>query len=359
MHGAPVSPSEPPQTSTLPAANLVDSRPRRGISRRHAGRRSGRSRGSTGAAGGDPDVDHPHLAGVRLARRDPQPRLGGVEGGGRARAAPPRRRPRRSRRRRRWARRRRRRRARAPAALIASIAPAAGSRGSPEKPVPRIASTIAAAPASAPASNGSGGAPGQALEVGPRVARETRRRLAEQQHVDLAAALAQHAARRQPVAAVVALAADDRDPARRAPARRRARPARCRRAPSARARDPALADRPLVERALLGGVGQRSASREAHVAERASSVSRDRHRRRVARVWVSETSTSTPSSAARAAAAPCSRTSGGPPRRAPRRRGSSTTSAERLGDRLLGAEPRGQVLPGPAARRPHTRARRR
>src|ERR1700740_1432041 len=31
MHGAPVSPRDPPHTRTLPAANLVDSRPRRGI----------------------------------------------------------------------------------------------------------------------------------------------------------------------------------------------------------------------------------------------------------------------------------------------------------------------------------------
>src|SRR5947199_8672886 len=30
-HGAPVSPREPPHTRTLPAANFVDARPRRGI----------------------------------------------------------------------------------------------------------------------------------------------------------------------------------------------------------------------------------------------------------------------------------------------------------------------------------------
>ncbi len=46
------------------------------------------------------------------------------------------------------------------AALIASIAPAAGSRGSPENPVPRIASTIPAACCSAASVNGSGGGPG-------------------------------------------------------------------------------------------------------------------------------------------------------------------------------------------------------
>ncbi len=60
---------------------------------------------------------------------------------------------------------------------------------------------------------------GEALQVGPRVAGEL---LAgpEQQHVDLAVAAAQPAGRNQSVAAVVALAADDRDAAARGPARR-------------------------------------------------------------------------------------------------------------------------------------------
>ena len=41
----------------------------------------------------------------------------------------------------------------ASASLIASIAPAAGPRGSPAKPVPKIASTTAPAPSSAGATS--------------------------------------------------------------------------------------------------------------------------------------------------------------------------------------------------------------
>src|SRR5580704_706521 len=53
IHGAPVSPGDPPHTSTLPAANLVDSRPRRGISSATRAEISP-TRGSTGPPAGIP-----------------------------------------------------------------------------------------------------------------------------------------------------------------------------------------------------------------------------------------------------------------------------------------------------------------
>ncbi len=164
MHGAPVSPSDPPQTSTLPAANFVDSVPRLGIS---PVTRSSINpiRGSPGAPGGMP---------MSTTRTSPAWALpGAIHRPGlaawnvpvaRARAAPP---------------------ATSPvdastplgtsqatttaprplASLIAAIALAAGSRGAPAKPVPRIASTIAAAPSSDPASNCRGGAPGRRAQL--------------------------------------------------------------------------------------------------------------------------------------------------------------------------------------------------
>ena len=171
---------------------------------------------------------------------------------------------------------------------------------------------------------------------------------AEQQHVDLAAALAQQPRGHQPVAAVVALAAR----------RPRSRPSGASVAdelgqPRAGAlhqlerRDPALLDRPRVDGALCLGVGQR---------RRASPGARS----------------SLPRS--RTAAAPASRRCGSarprPPRRAPprarprppcRRTSGGAVAADhldvaeaprlepqRLGHRLLGAEARRQVLAGPA-----------
>ena len=140
--------------------------------------------------------------------------------------------------------------------MIAAIAPAAGSRGSPEKPVPRIASTIAPAPASAPASNGAGSAPGQTLESCPRVAAQLAR-VPEQEHVDLATPLAQQPGRDEPVAAVVALAAHDDDPSGRRHLTSQVGQPGAGALHQLEARDPALADRPLVERPLLAGVGER------------------------------------------------------------------------------------------------------
>ena len=71
----------------------------------------------------------------------------------------------------------------ASSALIAAIAEAIGSRGVPSKPVPSIASTIAALPSSSPGSNGSGGAPGSRVEVGLGVALQLAE-VARGEHVD-------------------------------------------------------------------------------------------------------------------------------------------------------------------------------
>ena len=76
---------------------------------------------------------------------------------------------------------------------------------------------------------GLGSRPGQALEVGERVAAQLAE-VARRQHVDLVAVLAQQARHDQPVAAVVALADDDPDrprpPAVAAVTRARPSPAR-------------------------------------------------------------------------------------------------------------------------------------
>ena len=101
--------------------------------------------------------------------------------------------------------------------MIASIAERAGSRGSPEKPVPRIASTITAAPSSAGAENGTAARAREPLEVGPRVTAQLVARR-EHQHVDVPAELPQPPGHDEAVAAVVALAADDGDAAVAAPA---------------------------------------------------------------------------------------------------------------------------------------------
>jgi hypothetical protein len=76
--------------------------------------------------------------------------------------------------------------------------------------VPSSASTTTPAPSSRAASNGAGRRARQALEVGERIALQLAR-VAEEQYVDLAPGLAQQPRGDQPVAAVVALPADDRD----------------------------------------------------------------------------------------------------------------------------------------------------
>ena len=101
--GAPVSPREPPATSTCPETNFVPRRSLRGSSAEH-GRLDQADRSARSA----------RRAGCRCRRRaprrrapcraDPQPRLGGVEGDGRRRAHRRARDRAVSRRRRRWAR---------------------------------------------------------------------------------------------------------------------------------------------------------------------------------------------------------------------------------------------------------------
>ena len=153
-------PVEPPHTSTAPAANFVDSRPRAGIPATTALVISPTD-GLTGAPGRIPisitstcpawslpgEIHRPGLAAWKVAvasARTAAPATSPVEastplGTSQAittgRSGPPGPPP----------------AAGSLAASIASIAPFAGSRGSPEKPVPRIASMIAAAPASRPA----------------------------------------------------------------------------------------------------------------------------------------------------------------------------------------------------------------
>ena len=251
------------------------------------------------------------------------------------------------------------------ASLIAPIAARAGSRGSPEKPVPRIASTIAAAAATRAGLERPRARPGQALEVGAGVAAQL---LAgsEQQHLDLAAPVAQQPGHDQPVAAVVALADDDDDPALGDPRTDQLGQPGPGALHQLQRRDPAVARSPTrrwraAARRRAAGSSQ-SGSRAWLTPVPRSSLSRcgDRDCAGLAAVWVSEIRTSTPSSAARAVAAPCRVTAGGPPgerhldvAKAP------GLEAERLGHRLLGAEAGGQVLAGTGPRRRRRRARRR
>ena len=292
-----------------------------------------------------------------LAGRDPQPRLAGVEGRGGGALGP-------------------RRPAISPveastplgtsqatttasgraAALIASIAPRPRARAARRRsPVPRIASTIAAAPGQRHRVERTRRLARQPLEVGRGHRPRSSLALGEQQHVDVAAPLAQQPRGHQPVAAVVALAADDHDPALRGARRRRARP------------DPAPArsirSSPGIPRSSIAHSSSGSLLRRRRAAARASRDEvtlaslgalgdDDRDRGRVPSVWVSDISHPHPE-LGRARR---------PPRRAARptaarRRDTTSTSRklhavepERLGDRLLGAEPRRQVLAGPRPR---------
>ena len=133
-----------------------------------------------------------------------------------------RRRPRRSRRRRRWARRRRRPRRRGAARvdrLDRRPRPARGAR--PQKPVPRIASTIAAAPVQRAGARTAarGGAARQALEVGAGVAAQlvAGRRAAARRRRGRASRSSRATTRPSPP--LLPLPHDDHDAARRAPAR--------------------------------------------------------------------------------------------------------------------------------------------
>ena len=289
------------------------------------------------------------LAGVRLARADPQPRLGGVERRGRGGAHG-------------GARDLAGGRVHAAgdvggddgagrASFSASIAPSTGSRGAPGKPVPSSASTIAAAPSSA---------------LGARTA-----------------SAARPAARsRLAAASPVQLSARDGRAARRPPGRRRAagarrqdRRRRC--CPCRRPRRPAvgrdLRDEPRQARAgALHELERRDALRPRspsvggpRIASASGSGSSQRgrltrsppRRRRSLRVWVSETHASSPSSAARRGRCRAARSP------VPRRladdldlRQPQDVQRQRLGHRLLSAEAGGEVLGGPGAARRRTRA---
>ena len=82
-------------------------------------------------------------------------------------------------------------------------------------------------------------------------------RIAQQQHIDAAPALPQQPRGHEAVPAVVALAAHDVDPTGRRERTDQVGQAGARPLHQLDARDPPLADRPLVERPLLAGVGER------------------------------------------------------------------------------------------------------
>ena len=150
-------PADPPATSTAPSLNLVEPAARRGTASRTSGRISP-AFASAGAPSGMPmsitrtspawrlpgDTHRPSLAEWNVAvaaARTAAPSTAPVEAStplGTSAATTS-----------------------APVALIASIAPATGSRGAPEKPVPSSASTTAAAPSRAPAVKGAGAGPGR------------------------------------------------------------------------------------------------------------------------------------------------------------------------------------------------------
>jgi hypothetical protein len=209
------------------------------------------------AVGGDADRDDDDLAGVLLARRDPQPGLGRME------------------------RRRRDRPHRRPGGLArrgvhaaGHVArddrdPALGRRGHRLDGVERVAARRAAragaehrvddprrlhqrAGVERPRRRAR-----QPLAVRARVAAQLARAAAEQLHVHLAPLLAQHARRDEAVAAVVAVPADDGDHALGNPPRDQLREPAARRLHQLQPGDAALLDRPRVERALGGRVGQR------------------------------------------------------------------------------------------------------
>ena len=229
------------------------------------------------------------------------------------------------------------------ARLIASIAPAAGSRGSPAKPVPRIASTIAAGRPSAASEKDSGAGPGRRsrlVSASPRkssaapVSRTDTSRPCERST----------RATTEAVAAVVALPAHDNHPARRRPLLDKARQPGAGPFHQLDAGDPALADRPLVERALLRRV--RSGSSQSGRVIRGS-------RRLLPRSACGSARFAPRPRArvARSATAPCRSGLGRAAvpddldvAEAP------ALQSQGLRHRLLGAEPRRQVLSGPSAR---------
>ena len=234
-------------------------------------------------------------------------------------------------------------------ALIASIALLAGSRGSPSNPVPRIASTIAAAPSSAAGSNGRTGGPVR------------RSRLVRASPRKSSGAPSSSTSTSRPRLRNRRATTSPSPPLLPLPHTTATRPSGTRRVDELRetgpgalhqldSRDPALVDRPTVGRALLLGVGQRrQPAGEAHGLppyRRGALGHRDRAR---VPAGVGERHAHDDPQAGGA-------TSGGAVEPHP---GSPAGGhdldltpaqgfqAERLGDRLLGAEPGGEVLAGP------------
>ncbi len=256
MDGAPVSPSEPPHTSTLPAANLVEARPRRGI---RPTTRSAISpiRGSRRAAGRDPDVDHPAPR-RRASCRDRSIALAWPAWNvavARAATATP---------------------ATSPVDASTPLGTSQATTTAPSEPAcvdrgDRRRRRLARLPRE----------PGAQDRVddrrGPRqpaAVEQDRRRTATGADKFVAASprssspapssststdtppLPQHPRGDQPVPAVVALAAHDRDPPGRGQLGDKVGQPRSGPLHQLDPRDPALADRPLVERTLLARVGE-------------------------------------------------------------------------------------------------------
>ena len=223
----------------------------------------------------------------------------------------------------------------APASLSASMASATAPCGVPEKPVPSSASTATAQSARRAGVEGLDAV--DALGVGARVAAQLAHRR-HRQHAHLAAGLAQQPRGDVAVAAVVALAADDRD----RPVGRDGEHEVGQALPGAlhelQAGDALLLDRPAIGRAHALGVGQAlQPGRQAHRSTATAAA--------VDFVCVSEMWTSTPSAAARAATSPCRRHARRPVAAADHLDVARVQHVhlERLAHGLLGAEARRQM----------------
>ena len=198
--GAPVNPAAPPATTTVPDANLFPSRPRRGNNPstpsliKPAVDAPGASRGipisitDTRPAQNAPGptcnpIFDPWNVAVATARTA-SPSTSPVEAftpDGTSQATT----------------------GKSPS-LIAVIAPATGSRGTPSNPVPSIASTMQPDPSSASGENATGPSPGSRSRFAAASPRSSAG-IGKRQHVDLSPLLAQQPRHHQPVPAVVAL----------------------------------------------------------------------------------------------------------------------------------------------------------
>ena len=260
MRGAPVRPREPPATSTWPLENFVDAAPAVREQTQH-GALDQADVGGGGRAAGDADVERAHLAGVGLAGVDPEAGLGGVEGDGD-----------------RGAHRAGADHARggihAGGHIHADDGRAAGVRGvdrlgdrsaglaGEAGAEQRVDDRSAPAPAIAPATPArkpcTRRSAGQAQEVLARVSLQLLRGPGGED-IDLAAGVAQQARGHQPVAAVVALAAEHRHGAVGRELLDGAGHADPGALHQVQRGHPLLVDRPAVDRPHRLGVGQRQA----------------------------------------------------------------------------------------------------